>query len=255
MAASTVRRRGIAASVTRIIPVLYSLLTASTAMTATIAWPTWTPVRLSLAGSGLAAAGRAGRGGVGRRAHRDRERDDAEQQPAGAGQVRSLVHSACSASANGEPSATRAAWLTRPAGAAGRRPGPGPPPSRRTAPRNRPTAPAGNTQRRRCSWPATCVVLRRRLLEGEGGGRGDPQQPVGEADRHARRGRQEVRDHDVTITIDDRGGAAAHHGADGEGEDGGDRDQRRRADDHAHFGRPRLREQVDALAVRYVRCR
>ena len=38
--------------------------------------------------------------------------------------------------------------------------------------------------------------------------------------------------------------------ADGEGEDGGDGDQRRRADDHAHLGRPRLGEHCDAARAR-----
>ena len=52
------RRRGIAVSVTRIMPVLYSLLITSTARIATTACPAWTPVRLSLAGSrpGVTAA-------------------------------------------------------------------------------------------------------------------------------------------------------------------------------------------------------
>ncbi len=48
LAASRAGRRGIAASVTRIIPVLYSLLITSTASVATVAWPSMTPVRLSL---------------------------------------------------------------------------------------------------------------------------------------------------------------------------------------------------------------
>ena len=48
LAARTVVRRGIAASVTRIMPVLYSPLIASTASTATTAWPRSIPVRLSL---------------------------------------------------------------------------------------------------------------------------------------------------------------------------------------------------------------
>ena len=39
LAASTVGRRGIAVMVVRIIPVLYSLLIASTARMATTAWP------------------------------------------------------------------------------------------------------------------------------------------------------------------------------------------------------------------------
>ena len=39
LAARTVVRRGIAARVVRIMPLLYSPLTASTARTATTAWP------------------------------------------------------------------------------------------------------------------------------------------------------------------------------------------------------------------------
>ena len=48
LAARTVCRLGIAASVTRIMPVLYSLQNASTARIAATAWPNWIPVRLSL---------------------------------------------------------------------------------------------------------------------------------------------------------------------------------------------------------------
>ena len=51
LAASTAVRAGTAVSVVRIMPVLYSPLTASTASTATSAWPNWIPVRLSRAGS------------------------------------------------------------------------------------------------------------------------------------------------------------------------------------------------------------
>src|SRR5271169_746669 len=51
LAARTTARRGIAAKVMRIMPVLYSLLIASTATTATTAWPRSIPVRLTLAGS------------------------------------------------------------------------------------------------------------------------------------------------------------------------------------------------------------
>src|SRR5262252_5697565 len=50
-AARTVVRRGMAARVVRIMPLLYSLLIASTATTATTTWPRYTPVRLTLAGS------------------------------------------------------------------------------------------------------------------------------------------------------------------------------------------------------------
>src|SRR5215472_14687287 len=47
LVASTASRLGVAASVTWIMPVLYSLPIASTARIATTAWPNWTPVRLS----------------------------------------------------------------------------------------------------------------------------------------------------------------------------------------------------------------
>ena len=48
LAARAVIRRGTAVSVIRIMPLLYSPVTISTARTATAAWPTRTPVRLSL---------------------------------------------------------------------------------------------------------------------------------------------------------------------------------------------------------------
>src|ERR1700691_5360936 len=51
LAVSIVQRRGVAVSVTRIMPVLYSPLITSTASTATTAWPTSIPVRLTLVGS------------------------------------------------------------------------------------------------------------------------------------------------------------------------------------------------------------
>src|ERR1700730_6062889 len=51
LAARTTVRRGMADSVMRIMPVLYSLLMASTATMATTAWPRSIPVRLTLAGS------------------------------------------------------------------------------------------------------------------------------------------------------------------------------------------------------------
>src|SRR5271169_2771566 len=61
--------------------------------------------------------------------------------------VRSLVHSACRVwlayRARLSPAAGR---LTRPSGAVGKPPGPGPAPSTRTAPRNRPTALAGRSR-------------------------------------------------------------------------------------------------------------
>ena len=87
-----------AVSVTRIMPVLYSLLIASTAMIATIAWPTWTPVRLSLAGSAwqptdpqVEAASTAAPTAIVSAAAAS------SSQPV-PGSVRSLVHSACSVS-------------------------------------------------------------------------------------------------------------------------------------------------------------
>ena len=80
-------------------PVLYSPLIASTAITATIAWPTWTPVRLSLAGSawqpppGSVRSWRP-RGGALTAMVSAAAASSSQPVPAS---VRSLVHSACSA--------------------------------------------------------------------------------------------------------------------------------------------------------------
>src|SRR5208283_916529 len=79
-------------------------------------------------------------------------------------------------------------------------------------------------------------VLRCGLLYGEGGGRGDPQQPVRGADRQNRGDAQKVRQDDGHDDDGDRGGAAAQHGPEGEGEDGGQGDQQRSADDYAQLG-------------------
>ena len=86
LATSTVIRRGIAVSVTRIMPVLYSPLIASTARMATTAWLRSMPLRLALAGSwpqplagqATAAAATLPTATV--------SADDREQQPHGAGQ-------------------------------------------------------------------------------------------------------------------------------------------------------------------------
>src|SRR5450432_1988761 len=51
LAARTVVRRGTAVKVAQIMPVLYSLLIATTPRMAARAWPRSIPVRLSLAGS------------------------------------------------------------------------------------------------------------------------------------------------------------------------------------------------------------
>ncbi len=138
------------------------------AMIATIAWPAWTPVRLSLAGSAwqppdgqVAAASAAALTAMVSAAAAS------SSQPVLA-RVRSLVHSACSASfpylaclrrrgrlpirVRLSPAAGR---LTRRAGAAGRAPRPRPAPGTRTAPRTRPTAPAGSSQQVGCSSPGT----------------------------------------------------------------------------------------------------
>ena len=98
MAASTACRRGIAASVTRIMPVLYSLLNISTARIAATAWPNWIPVRLSLVvstgqvrfcGQCVAPTAAALTAMVSAASPRSSQ--------AGPDTVRSLVHSACSA--------------------------------------------------------------------------------------------------------------------------------------------------------------
>ncbi len=98
LAASTACRPGIAASVTRIMPVLYSLLITSTASIATTAWPNWTPVRLSLVvstgqvmfcGQWVAPTAAALTAMVSAAAPRSSQ--------AGPDTVCSLVHSACSA--------------------------------------------------------------------------------------------------------------------------------------------------------------
>jgi len=57
LADSMTSRRGIAVIVARIIPVLYSPLITKTASTATIAWPTMTPVRLVFVVSAVHDAG------------------------------------------------------------------------------------------------------------------------------------------------------------------------------------------------------
>jgi hypothetical protein len=57
LAASTVARLGIAARVTWIVPVLYSLLIATTARIAMSAWPSSIPLRLSLVVSWMEPAG------------------------------------------------------------------------------------------------------------------------------------------------------------------------------------------------------
>src|SRR5581483_1369669 len=101
LAASTVVRRGIAARVVRIMPVLYSSLITSTARTATTACPAQIPVTLSLATSGWqltdseqpAAASTAALTVIVSAA----AASSSQQLP---GAVRSLVHSACTASAS-----------------------------------------------------------------------------------------------------------------------------------------------------------
>ena len=96
-------RRGMADSVMRIMPVLYSLLIASTATMATTAWPRSIPVRLTLAGSTwqttpdgqlVPAAAAAPTATVSAIA--------ASSSHPVLGMVRVLVHSACSAR-SGQP--------------------------------------------------------------------------------------------------------------------------------------------------------
>ena len=95
-----------AASVTRIMPVLYSLLITSTASVATVAWPSMTPVRLSLVVSALHEPGHFTIAAASALAPTVSTIDAASSQTV-PGAVRSFVHSACSA------------CLMRPSGAAG----------------------------------------------------------------------------------------------------------------------------------------
>ena len=99
MAASTADRRGIAVSVMRIMPVLYSPLITSTARMATTAWPNSIPVRLSLAvstGQAVPAGHRTAAVAAALTATVSATAPASSQ--AGPDTVRSLVHSACSAS-------------------------------------------------------------------------------------------------------------------------------------------------------------
>ena len=114
LAVSMTVLRGTAARVARIMPVAYSPVTARTAMTATTAWPTSVPVRLSWVMSGWQAA--------------EDVQDSAAEAPALTatvtattpssshpvpGRVRTLTHSALTA------------LVMRPSGGAGTRPGRG----------------------------------------------------------------------------------------------------------------------------------
>src|SRR5260370_41510806 len=98
LAASTAWRRGIAASVTRIMPVLYSLLITSTARIAITAWPDWTPVRLSFVVSTGHITPRGQRVAPTAAVLTAMASAAAPMSSqAGPDTVRSLVHSACSA--------------------------------------------------------------------------------------------------------------------------------------------------------------
>jgi hypothetical protein len=94
----TVGRRGIAARVMRIMPVLYSPLIASTARMATTAWPRLIPVRLILVGSTVQPSDGQLMVAVAvvlTAAVRAMTASSSQIVP---GAVRSFVHSACSAS-------------------------------------------------------------------------------------------------------------------------------------------------------------
>ena len=99
MAASTADRRGIAVSVMRIMPVLYSPLITSTARMATTAWPNSIPVRLSLGVStGQAVPDGHLTAAVAAALTATVSTMVPASSQAGPDTVRSLVHSACSAS-------------------------------------------------------------------------------------------------------------------------------------------------------------
>ena len=106
--ASTVRRRGTAASVARIRPVPYSPPTIPTASTVTTTWPSHTPARLSFVVSSKHPAGvgqcEVSTVAVAAAPAATVSTAVAATSHALAGSVRSLVHSACSAR------------ITRPAG-------------------------------------------------------------------------------------------------------------------------------------------
>src|ERR1700689_1700645 len=94
LAASTAVRRGTAANVTRIIPVPYSPLIASTATMAITAWPRYRPVRLILAGSsGQVPDGHLTPGAVAALTATVETIVATSSQPV-PGRVRSFVHSA-----------------------------------------------------------------------------------------------------------------------------------------------------------------
>jgi len=105
-------------------PVLYSPLTASTARMATTAWPNWTPLRLSLvvstgqalsAGQVTAAVAAALTAAV--------STTVAASSQAGPVTVRTLVHSACSASRRPAHQGAQWAGRDRPSGGPGGRGG------------------------------------------------------------------------------------------------------------------------------------
>src|SRR5271165_3835446 len=136
LAVSTADRRGIAVSVVRIMPVLYSPLIASTARMATTAWPDSIPVRLSLVVStGHAVPDGHLTAAVAAALTATVSTTVPASSQAGPDTVRSLVHSACSVSRMLAASTRRTmdrpggpacrAWLMRPSGGAGQRPGPG----------------------------------------------------------------------------------------------------------------------------------
>ena len=164
LAPSTLRRRGIAVSVVRIMPVLYSPLIASTARMATTAWLRSMPDRATLAGSCPQPAAwqlTAEAAPAPTAAVSAMTASSSHQVPAS---VRSLVHSARSAATNGRvptaanrmpTSGTEASTgtFTRLSGSASRPRGPGRRRPSRRAPPSRPTGRAGSsppTGCRRC---------------------------------------------------------------------------------------------------------
>src|SRR5271166_2709211 len=259
LAASTADRRGIAVSVMRIMPVLYSPLIASTARMATTAWLNSIPVRLSLGVStGQAVPVGHRTAAVAAALTATVSTMMAASSQAGPDTVRSLVIPRARHPAG--PSLPHAARRTGPAA---RRAGPGSwvPPAEQdngqaqgergvsaqygqAGPRRQREV----TGRRRVEG-GDLRVLRCGLLDGEGGGRGDPQQPVRGADRQHGTHGQDVRQHDRHDDDGDRGGAAPQDSADRQGEDGDHGEQRRGAGDHPDLGQPRHREHVRSLVA------
>ena len=138
--------------------------------------------------------------------------------------------------------------VMRPSGGAGTARGRGRRRPRRTAPRTRPTAPAGSTRCPACRPCVTWGYCVSGLLDRERGGRGDAEQPLLGADRQdAGDHREQVRQHDAGDHRGDRPGAAPQQRAHGQPEHGGHGQQRGGADHDLQPGERRDRR--DRVAV------